>query len=229
MASRKPQQEMVFRTHGGKRKGAGRKPKIPGKPGVSHKARDVLSDRLPVHVTLKVRGDVPNLRRNALLVPLTDALRAGRERFGFRLCHYVIMGNHLHLIVEADDEQALSRGLQGLCIRLARRANTELGRRGKLFGDRYHAHVLRTPTEVHRALSYVLLNYRKHVLEKSSVAPRGLDGFSSAPWFTGWQPMPRGAERLRTGDPPVAQPRAWLLTEGWKRVGTISIDGSRPR
>ena len=58
---------------GGARDGAGRKPNVPGAPGVSHRTRAALSHRHPVHVTLRVRRDVPNLRRNAFLPVLTDA------------------------------------------------------------------------------------------------------------------------------------------------------------
>jgi REP element-mobilizing transposase RayT len=174
-----------------------------------------------VHVTLRVHHDVPNLRRTSLLATLTDALRAGNERFGLRLCHYVVMGNHLHLIVEAEDARALARGLQGLCIRLARRVNGALKRRGRFFADRYHAHVLKTPTEVHRALSYVLLNHRKHF--GGGRADDSLDAFSSAPWFDGWHTPPRSAARLRKEHraPPVVAPQVWLLERGWKRAGPL--------
>ena len=220
MARRGRQQELKFRTHGGVRKGAGRKPNVPGAPGVAHKTRSPLAHRHPVHVTLRVHRDVPNLRRRALLLPLTNALRDGRDRFGFRLCHYVIMGNHLHLVAEAQDERALARGLQGLCIRLARCVNRELARRGRVFGDRYHAHILRTPTEVHRALGYVLLNLRKHAAERSAVAPRGIDAFSSGRWFAPWNPGPN-ATPAPPDDAPVVAPRQWLLREGWTRAGTI--------
>jgi REP-associated tyrosine transposase len=213
---------------GGKREGAGRKPKVPRKPGegpgVAHTKRPPLAAKHPVHVTLRIHEKVPNLRRTSLLWPLTDTLRAGRQRSGFRLCHYVIMGNHLHLIVEADDEKLLARGVQGLCIRIDRRVNRELAQTGRVFGDRYYAHILRTPTETHRALSYVLLNYRKHVTERSSIPPRGLDAFSSGPWFAEWHTPPREAARLRQGQaPPTTAPHGWLLREGWKRAGIISL------
>jgi REP element-mobilizing transposase RayT len=192
---------------------------------MSHRARPPLAVKHPVHVTLRVRREVPNLRRNAFLPVLTDALRAGCDKFGFRLCHYVVMGNHLHLIVEADNEKRLARGLQGLTIRLAKRVNRAAGRRGKFFADRYHAHILRTPTEVHRALSYVLLNLRKHEAERHPQAPptRGIDAFSSGAWFAGWHAPPPGLARLRRGPPPVVTtPRSWLLRDGWRRAGSIS-------
>ncbi|MEL7305169.1 MAG: transposase, partial [Myxococcota bacterium] len=73
-----------------------------------------------------------------------------------------VQGNHLHLVVEASNNEALSRGMQGLNIRLAKRVNRLFGRRGRLFSDRYHAHVLRTPREVQNAVRYLLNNGRKH-------------------------------------------------------------------
>jgi REP element-mobilizing transposase RayT len=230
MATRKPrkrhvQQELPLAAQprrGGRRDGAGRRPNVPGAPGVSHRTRALHLAKHPVHVTLRVRGDVPNLRRNAFLPVLTDAMRAGKDRFGFRLCHYVVMGNHMHLIVEADDARALTRGMQGLSIRLAKRVNRAAARHGTFFADRYHTHVLRTPTEVHRALSYVLLNLRKHAAARTARPTEGLDAFSSGAWFDGWHTPPRAAERQRRGEPPVTLPQAWLLREGWKRVGHIA-------
>ena len=210
---------------GGKRPRAGRKPNVPGRPRVSHRQRPQLTGRHPVHVTLRVAATVPNLRRHAFHGVLLNALRAGNDRFGFRLCHFVVMGNHLHLIVEANDSRALARGMQGLCIRLARRVNRAAERRGRFFSDRYHAHVLRTPTEVHRALSYVMLNYKKHFAEMGGGRPpEGLDAFSSGAWFDGWHTPPRGAARLRSlhDPPPVVTASRWLLTTGWRRVGAIA-------
>ncbi|HEY2031032.1 MAG TPA: transposase [Myxococcales bacterium] len=73
---------------------------------------------------------------------LLRAFREAVDRNRMRIAHYSIQGNHLHLVVEADDGSALSRGMQGLAVRIARRLNAHLGRRGAVFADRYHAHVL---------------------------------------------------------------------------------------
>jgi REP element-mobilizing transposase RayT len=214
------QRAFGFMRRGGVRENAGRKPKIAGQPGVSHRRREGVCARHPLHVTLRLRDDVPNVRRQALLAPLMSTLRAGRVRDGFRLCHFVIMGNHLHLIVEADDGEKLARGMQGLSIRVAKRVNRELGRKGGFFADRYHARVLKTPTEVHRALGYVLRNLAKHTAERSPQARVGLDAFSSGAWFEGWRSPLRAASRLRADhEEPVTTPRSWLLREGWRRGG----------
>jgi REP element-mobilizing transposase RayT len=214
-----------FMNRGGKRKGAGRKPKVAGRPGVSHHGRPTLSKHHPVHVTMHVAQDVPNLRRNALHGPIMDTLRAAMYRPGFRLCHFAVLGNHLHLIVEADSKTDLARGLQGLASRLAKRVNAALGRRGRFFADRYHAHVLRTPAEVRNALAYVLLNHRRHEAERSAHVPLpAVDGFSSGAWFTGWTHEPRNADAIRrTRPPPIVPAHTWLLREGWRQRGSIAI------
>jgi len=90
-------------------------------------------------------------------------LRAGRrdpERF--RVLQFSVQRDHIHLVVEAADKRALSSGLQGLAIRVARYVNDLLGRRGPLWADRWHGRALKTPREVRNALAYVLGNFRKH-------------------------------------------------------------------
>jgi REP element-mobilizing transposase RayT len=220
--ARAPQQAFAFRTHGGRRAGAGRKPNVPGRPGVRHLRRPRLSRHHPVHVTLRVRRDAPNLRRNRLFAALREVFRKA-QKDSFRLCHFVVMGNHVHLICEADDATALSRGVQGLAIRFARRVNRELGLTGRLLGDRYHARQLRTPREVRNALAYVLNNRRRHAVERGErLAADFVDAWTSAPWFDGWRDYPRRGPR-GDDDPPVAPARAWLLTSGWRRHGLLSV------
>jgi hypothetical protein len=121
-------------------------------------------------------------------------------------------------LTDAKDAVALARALQGLAIRMARGLNRVMGRHGAVFADRYHARSLRTPTEVRRAIVYVLGNARKH-LPAIGRKPRAdwIDPYSSAVWFPGWN------QPIATGPPParvlVAPPTTWLLTTGWLRAG----------
>ena len=133
----KPQQtELPFRQHGGARKGAGRKAKG-DRAGVAHRQRSALAMRHPAHVTLKLRPGLPPLRRREERAAILAAFARGKDRFGFRLAHFTIQNDHLHLIAEAADRVALRRGLQGLAIRIARALNKLWQRRGKVFADRY--------------------------------------------------------------------------------------------
>ena len=179
-----------------------------------HEARPKLSRHVPVHVTWRIAADLPNLRRPELMAVLREALEAGKERFGFRLVQFSVQANHLHLIVEAEDQAALSRGMRALGVRIARSLNRTLGRSGSVFADRYHARQLSTPSEVRNALRYVLNNALRHGL--SGALP---DPCSSGPAFDGWRD--RFVHELPWA--PVCAPRTWLLRVGWRRLGRIGL------
>lgn len=212
---------LTFRRWGGRRPGAGR-PKKPDR-GASHLRRPPLASRHPVHVSLSVEKDLPSLRSPKLYRIVEACLAAGKERFGFRLVHFAVQKHHLHLIVEAKDADALARALKGLCVRIARRLNAALARKGRVFADRYFARALRTPREVWAAVRYVLLNSRRHGAQRHQGWDRQwVDPCSSGPWFDGWRqdrpPPPPGKP------PPVATAHSWLLRVGWRRHGLLSLD-----
>ena len=152
-----------------------------------------------MHLTLCVANDVPNLRRTQAFRRIEDAFTEGKDRFGFRVTHCSVQSNHLHLIAEAEDRVSLGRGMKGLEVRIARGVNQALGRRGRLFNDRYHAHVLKTPREVRNAIDYVLANWFRHAGRE--VGPYDLDRLSS----------------IANGSM-VVPPQTWLLRVGWEAI-----------
>jgi putative transposase len=156
------QLEFQIRTWGGKRKRSGRKPNGPT-AGVSHIRRPDLPARFPVHVTVRMLPHVWNLRSRRSFFVLRSAFCAAANRLGTRLCEFSVQGNHLHFVVEADGKVALASAMKGLGVRIARGLNKMMkDRRGRVIADRYHAHVLRTPTEVRHAVHYVRNNHQHH-------------------------------------------------------------------
>ncbi len=171
---------------------------------------------------------LPTLRERALFGVICEAIAAANTeaklRGSFRVLQFSVQTNHVHLFVEADDADTLSRGIQGLAIRLARRINGALRsatgrRRGSVWNGRYHARELKTPREVRNGLVYVLHNLKKH-----RPTERGLDVCSSAAAFTGWRDFEPAAPLDWL--PP---PRTWLARTGWKRAhrGLLFV-GERP-
>lgn len=142
------------------------------------------------------------------------AFVAGKERFGFRLIVYSVQSNHVHLIVENVDRRALSRGMQGLQVRIARALNRVWQRRGSVFDDHFHDRPLQTPREVRNALAYVLNNCHRH-----GIHVLGPDPYSSGAWFEGWREGPTPVPRPTV----TARARVWLLTSGWKRHGLLHV------
>jgi REP element-mobilizing transposase RayT len=163
---------------------------------------------------------VPNLRRPRTWRHLRGCIAAAHKEF-FRVVQFSVLSNHLHFIVEADGRDALSRGMQGLKVRLVKRLHKLFGLTGSLFTERYHARALGTPREVRHGLAYVLSNARKHAAQRGVKMPHDwVDPFSSAPHFAGWSRHVR-TDRVLCGEPVTAPPQFHLLRTGWRRAGML--------
>jgi putative transposase len=237
--SRRPAQlalDLRASTRGGRRPGAGRKPRIPGRP-IVHPRRPELTRHQPVHVSLRVGREVGRLRRRAGYAAVRGALMVCVGRPDFRIVEASIQGNHLHLVIEADDKDALARGVRAFMISVARRLNRAVGRTGPVF-ERYHLTVVRTPRQARHALAYVVNNWRRHGEHLAGFRRRTMrvDPYSSGPRFAGWRDrldpvslgLPPGYDPL-----PVQAARSWLLTTGWRRhhplIDPREVPGPPPR
>jgi hypothetical protein len=107
--------------------------------------------------------------------------------------------------------------MMGLTTRLAHAVNRVLGRRGRVWEDRFHGRALASPREVRRAIVYVLMNAKKHIASAPTVDP-----CSSAVSFTGWK-TPAGPAPPRE-EPVTQEAESWLLRVGWKRYGVVALN-----
>lgn len=197
------QQELRFpNAWGGRRVGAGRPPGSRRSSRIPHVARPGVSRHKPHHITVRVTRGTWNLRSQRCFRPIREALERATKRPGFRVVHFSVQHNHMHLIIEADHRRAMSNGLRRLLSRVARELNRVMRANGRRFDDRYHEHTLATPTEARNALYYVLGNRAEHLARWGRVVDRDVrDPFSSL------------VVRV------VVAPQSWLLREGWKRAG----------
>ncbi|MCA8981394.1 MAG: transposase [Planctomycetes bacterium] len=210
------------RTHGGRRKGAGR-PKR--KSGVAHATRERVSRHDPRIVTIKLAEGLPWLRESLEARALTYCIREA-QRPDFRIVHYSIQRDHVHFTVEADSKNALSNGMKGLNSRIARTLNMIWRRTGRVFRECFHDRVLKTLREVRNALVYVLNNHLKH---GTLYDPCGMTGepdvFSSGRFFDGWAGRPPDSEAGSDGA--IVVRGGWKLSCGWKRrYRAITLDAA---
>ena len=105
----------------------------------------------------------------------------------------------MHLVTEAESRAAMTNGMRALLIRIAKRLNQVMHRSGRLFADRFHERVLRTPNETRNVVRYVLGNHAHHY------GRSGVDPFSSA-----------NPSLSESGEAPAAAPESWLLRIGWR-------------
>lgn len=106
--------------------------------------------------------------------------------------HYSLQRDHVHLIVEADDAGSLARGM------------------------------ITTPRETRNALAYVLLNARKHLVQRGVPAGRLRPEPDPASSRSLVRRLARPPARSRRRGPScVSEARTWLLAMGWRRHGLI--------
>ena len=201
---------------GGKRKGAGRKPRGE-KAGVSHSTRLVVKPHTPVFVTTKVMAGLPSLRSEETRGVIQGVVREVSQEKRFRIVHFTIQEDHLHLVVETFTAETLRYGMSRFVIRVAKRVNKVWGRRGTFWKERYHARPFQSRREAWNVLRYCLNNGRKHGVWKSRSQP---DPYSSGRWFDGWSD---GRCEPRTESCPVAAPSTWLLRIGWRKYGLLAL------
>jgi len=226
------QQELTWRTRGGKRPGAGRKPKgrVAGQP---HTKRPEHKARNPLQITIRVTDGLDTLRKRHMYMAIRDASITTAKREDFRIVHASVQGNHIHLIVEAQSKEAIACGMRGFQISAAMHLNNAVTRRsgkrrrGTVFPDRYHMRVLTSPRAVRHALAYVLNNWRKHGEDRYGLPNTWtVDPFSSGVGFSGWRELEGTATLFK---PPTTYqamwvwlPKTWLLREGWTKHGLVS-------
>jgi hypothetical protein len=91
-----------------------------------------------------------------------------------------------------------------------------MGRTGPVFEDRYHAHVLRTPTEVRNAVRYVLGNFENHEARRGR--PRSTKGWVD-PFSSAARRAPREEQLSLFVEPATDEPETWLLRASGGPVG----------
>ena len=268
-ARKRPTQQALFDERGrpavrnGKRlakrrgKKRGRKPKGP-RSSEPHKRRPELKRSYPVHVVLRVVDAIGSMRKRHMYRALREAsisvalreLTYAREG-AFRIVHVSVQRNHIHLLVEASDKTALSRGMQSFQISAAKHLNRAVSveargltakqrrslagrramaarRRGTVFPDRFHQVIITSPKQARNTLAYVLNNWRKHREHQAPFARTwNVDPYSTGYQFDGWKQREHAdvlCDKPATFDPLIVYlPKTWLLREGWRKHGLIGF------
>ena len=209
------------RRDGKPRQRLGRKPGP--RPNVRHRARGVHKYWNPLHVTLRAVGGLPSFRLQVLYAAFERAFRTTR-RDDFRIVEFSVQDNHVHMIVEADDKDALARGMKSFSVRANRLFNAALGRgRGRVWGDRYHRRDLTSARQVRHALVYCINNYKKH--QRVTHGRPRIDPCSSARWFQGWTAVRQHDD----GPRPTEEATTVLLCEAWWRKHGFIHPGEVPK
>lgn len=84
-----------------------------------------------------------------------DVLREVQRETGFSLLAFVVMPEHVHLVIEPSASHRLGQIVQLVKGRFSRRYNAGTGGSGPLWQSRYHERSLRSEDELREAIEYV--------------------------------------------------------------------------
>jgi len=143
-----------------------------------HRLRERIVARVPVHVTIRLRRGIPTLRQPRFVRRFRTSLGEACIRHGFRVVHFSIQRDHVHLLIEAQNNQSIACGMKSVGARIGKLVNRLFQRSGKVLDGRYHLRPLRTPLEVRHALRYVLLNHRHHAARRRNASIHDVAGSS---------------------------------------------------
>lgn len=184
---------------GGRRPGSGRK-RLHSK-GVSHRSREKVSRKTPLHISFKYKTHI----RNKETLKLLKRAIVNARSHGMRIIHFSMQTNHLHFIIEADNNEILTRGMRSLTITFAKGL-----RKGRVQLMRYHLHVLKNVQETKNAVQYVLFNQQKH--EKGRYSK--IDEYSSLLSLRNSLLIIKKYAQIKKMTLKIARGNTWILDSG---------------
>ena len=109
-----------------------------------------------ITTTTQGRESVFASEENALI--LWNIINNQRERERFYLLGFVIMPDHLHLVIIPKGETKISFIMQEIKKGSSRLINRSKGRRGKLWLDEYYDYVIRNENDLMEKMRYIHYN-----------------------------------------------------------------------
>lgn len=149
-------------------RGAGRSAKHDA--GIRHTSRPKISRPTSLHLTIKVKSIKANIKNKIILHMLKRAILNARRQ-GLKVIHFSLEYDHVHLLIEADNNLTLGKGMKALGVTLAKRINKFRGLKGAVYKHRYHFRRVGSSAQLKKVMNYIFSNGVKHGTSKSIICP----------------------------------------------------------
>lgn len=87
-----------------------------------------------------------------------DLLKRYKQQYGFRLYHYVLMNNHVHLLIETSDKGTISKIMQCITLAYTRYYNRRYKSSGHVWQGRFKSPVIEKDSYLLQCGRYIELN-----------------------------------------------------------------------
>jgi putative transposase len=106
------------------------------------RAARVVFPSMPYHIICRGNNREPIFEEKEDFDKYLEIFRRYKDQYGFRLYHWVLMRNHVHLLVETKENSSLSKVMQGINLAYTIWFNRKKGKVGHLWQDRYRSAVV---------------------------------------------------------------------------------------
>lgn len=159
------------------------------------KAREVKQDAT-YHVAALANRQEYIFKIESIKELFTKTLHQCRDKFGFKLINYVIMDNHIHLLITpVGKPEILSAIMRWFLGTFAKRFNGRFKLKGHVFYDRFKSKIVHNLDYLIAAFRYIVLNPVKAKLVKTIYSYK----------YSGIYQMIRGDYRLVEKPSPILQ------------------------
>lgn len=124
---------------------------------------------VPQHVIQRGNNRQPIFAAEGDYPAYLDWLKEAADRHGLLVHAYVLMTNHVHLLVTPEQEESVGKALQSLGRRYVQYFNFTYGRTGTLWEGRYRATVVQAETYLLTCSRYIEMNPVRAGMVKSPV------------------------------------------------------------
>ncbi|MDD4973652.1 MAG: transposase [Bacteriovorax sp.] len=133
-----------------------------------HTSRPHLSKACSLHLTVKIKKIKAELKNKSVLSILKRAILNARKQ-GLKVIHYSLEYDHVHLLIEADNNHILSKGMQSFGVTISKAINRMRKLKGGVYKHRYHFRKISSPRQLKNVLNYIFNNGIKHKTAKHIV------------------------------------------------------------
>jgi len=113
------------------------------------------NEGFPYLVTTNVKNRQPLFAEHYCCQTVIDGIKFLRTALGHRVHAYVLMPDHMHLVVTPRESGNISQSMPSLKLHTAREIGALLGSKGGIWQARFYERALRTPKDVEEAIVYV--------------------------------------------------------------------------
>ena len=107
----------------------------------------ILKNGATYYITGNINRDRMELKENNIKEMLLNVIKQAKQKFNFRMKHFVFIDNHIHFIIKPLKINSLSKIMQWIFGVFAIRYNRKMKIRGKVWFDRFKSQIIKSIKE----------------------------------------------------------------------------------